>query len=135
VSKSDFLEAEILDHVIGNAAYSPPATLHLALFTAAPSDSGGGTEVAAGDYGRLALTNNATNFPAASGTSPTTKTNGVAFTFPAAVAAWGTIVAWALMTAATGGNILYHGAVSPSKAVGAGDVAEFAAGALTITED
>jgi hypothetical protein len=42
---SDFLETKVLGHVFGGAAYTAPGTLHVALYTAAPSDSGGGTEV------------------------------------------------------------------------------------------
>ena len=37
------------------------AAIYLALFTAMPSDSGGGTEVSGGSYARVAITNNATN--------------------------------------------------------------------------
>ena len=42
---SDFLETKVLEHVFGGSAYTAPTTLHIALYTAAPSDSGGGTEV------------------------------------------------------------------------------------------
>lgn len=131
--KSDFLEDEILDHILGNAAYSPPATVHIALFTAAPSDSGGGTEVSGGAYARAAVTNNATNWPAASGGA---KSNGTAITFPTPTANWGTIVAFAIMTASTGGNILYWGLITPNKTVNNGDPApSFPAGDLDVTED
>lgn len=63
--KSDFLELELLDHVLGNAAYSAPATVHFAWFTALTGEAGGGTEATGGGYARVAVTNNATNFPAA----------------------------------------------------------------------
>ena len=49
-SKSDYLENEILDHVLGGADYSRPATVYIALYTAAPTDAGGGTEVTGGSY-------------------------------------------------------------------------------------
>jgi hypothetical protein len=135
VSKSDYLEAQILNHVLGGTTFTKPATVHVALYTTAPTDAGGGTEVTGGAYARVAVTNNATNFPAATGTSPTTKTNGTAITFPQATANWGTVVGWGIRDAATAGNLLYHGAVSPTKAVNQNDTAEFAAGQLTITED
>ena len=35
-SFSNFLELDLLDHCFGNAAYSAPATLYVALFTATP---------------------------------------------------------------------------------------------------
>jgi hypothetical protein len=130
--KSDDLENKILDHVLGGGDYTRLATVYVALFTVTPSDSGGGTEVSGGAYARVAVTNNATNFPAASGGA---KSNGTAITFPAASANWGTVVAFAIMSASSGGVILYWGPVSPNKAVNSGDTASFAIGDLDITED
>ena len=45
MSFTNFLETEILDHVFAGAAYSAPGTHYLALYTAAPGETGGGTEV------------------------------------------------------------------------------------------
>jgi hypothetical protein len=131
-SKSDFLENEILDHVLGNAAYSAPATVYVGLFTAAPTDAGGGTEVTGGSYARVAVTNNATNWPAASGGA---KSNGAAVTFPTATASWGTVLAFGIFDAVSAGNLLYWADLTVSKAVGDGDTAEFAIGDIDITED
>jgi hypothetical protein len=105
-SKSDFLELELLDHVLGNAAYTAPANIHVALFTVAPTDAGGGTEVTGGSYARVQVTNNATNFPAA---AAGLKQNGTAINFAQATADWGTVVAFGLFDAATSGNLLYWG--------------------------
>ena len=41
---SDYLEDKVLDHVFGGVAYTQP-TKHVALYTVAPTDTGGGTEV------------------------------------------------------------------------------------------
>lgn len=131
-SKSDYLENEILDHVLGGGDYSRPGTVYIALFTAAPTDAGGGTEVTGGSYARVAVTNNATNWPAASSGS---KSNGVAFTFTQATANWGTVVAFGIFDAASAGNLLYWGDLTASKSVENGDTAEFAVGGITITED
>lgn len=135
-SKSNFLENEILDHILSAATYTAPGTVYVALYTVTPSDtstgSSGGTEVTGGSYARASVTNNATNWPAASGGS---KSNGTAITFPTATADWGTVVAFAITTAATLGEILYWGAVSPSKVVSNGDTAQFAIGQLVVTED
>lgn len=130
-SFSDFLELELLDHVFGNAAYSAPATLHVALFTAAPSDTGGGTEVSGNAYARAAVPNNATNFPAASAGS---KSNGTAITFPQATpAGWGVVTALGIFDAASGGNLLAWADLAASKTVDPLDTVSFAIGALTIT--
>jgi hypothetical protein len=67
-SFSNYLENELLDHVFGAAAYSAPATLYVGLSTADPTDDDSGLAEPSGNgYARVAVTNNATNFPAASG--------------------------------------------------------------------
>lgn len=130
--KSDYLENEILDHVLGGGDYSRPGTVYVALFTVAPGDEGGGTEVSGGSYARASVTNNNTNWPAASGG---VKANGAAIEFPTATADWGTVVAVGIFDASTGGNLLYWNALAVSKAVSNGNTPSFAVGAITITED
>ena len=129
MSKTDFLENKVLDAVTGKTAFGT-ITCRVALFTAAPSDAGGGTEVTGGSYARVTTAGADWN-AAASGSV----TNANAITFPTASASWGTITHFALMDAATGGNMLRWAALGTSKAVGNGDTASFAAGALTLTED
>jgi len=85
-SKSNYLENKVLDHVLGGGDYTRPATVYVALYTVAPSDTGGGTEVTGGSYARAAVTNNSTNWPAASGGE---KSNGTEITFETATASWG----------------------------------------------
>jgi len=131
-SKSDYLENELLDHVLGGADYSRPATVYVALYTVAPTDAGGCTEVSGGSYARVAVTNNATNWPAAASGA---KANGTEITFPTASANWGTVVAFAILDAATVGNFLYWGDLTTSKTVNNGDTAKFAVGDLDVTED
>jgi hypothetical protein len=127
-SLSDFSEDEILDHLLGGATYTPPATLYLAVFTAAPTDAGGGTEVTGGSYARLAITNNLTNFPASSGGA---KSNGAVLDMVTASAGWGTVVAYALFDASSAGNMLGWADLTSSVIINNGDTLRFAAGALT----
>ena len=129
-SFSDHLEDELLDHVFGNAAYSAPATVYIALYTAAPSDSGGGTEVSGGSYVRKSVANNLTNWPSSSGGA---KDNGTEITFVTATASWGTVTHFGIFDAATAGNLLGWAALGTSKPVGNGDTAKFAVGALDLT--
>jgi len=131
-SKSDYLENELLDHVLGGADYGRPATVHVALYTVAPTDAGGGTEVSGGAYARVPVTNNATNWPAASAGA---KSNGTEITFPTAEADWGECVAFAILDAASNGNFLYWADLTTSKTIGNGDTAKFGVGDLVITED
>lgn len=131
-SKSNYLENILLDEVLGGDDYTPPATVYIALFTSAPSDSGGGTEVSGGSYARVAVTNNATNWPAA---SAGVKQNGTDVTFAQATAGWGTVVAFAVFDAGSSGNMLYWGALTASRTVAINDTVSFPTGSLTFTED
>lgn len=133
--KSDYLEAKLLDHVLGATTYTPPATVYIALFSATPSDSGGGTELSGNNYARAAVTNNTTNWPNATGTNPTSKANGVPFNFPAASADWVAAVAFGIFDASTGGNLLYWAPLTASVTVLSGKTAQFNAGNLTVTDD
>lgn len=135
-SKSDYLELEVLDHVLGGADYTRPATVYVALFTARGTDnqSDAGTnftEVSGGSYVRKSVTNNATNFPAA---SAGVKSNGVAITFATASADWGTVIAFGIYDASTAGNLMYWADLTVSRVIVNGDTPSFAIGALTITE-
>lgn len=127
-SKSDYLEDKILNHVLRNVAYTSPSSVYVALFTVTPSDSGGGTEVSGGAYARTAGTFGA---PSPSGTT----SNSSDVTFPTATADWGTIVAFGIFDASSAGNLLYWGAVSPTRVVSNGVTAKFVAASLVVTED
>lgn len=131
-SLSDYLENEILDHVIGASSWSAPATLYFALYTSAPSDAGGGTEVTGGGYARVSKTNNLTNFPAASAGS---KSNANDIDFGTASADWGTITHVAVLDAASSGNLLFWGALTASKTVQNGDGFKFLATKLVFSLD
>lgn len=130
-SFTDFLELEVLDHVFGAAAYTAPATLYVGLSTTTITDAGGNiTEPSGGSYARVAVTNNATNFPAASAGS---KSNGTAITFTTATGSWGTVIDFFIGDASSAGNILGYGTLTSSRTISSGDSASFAISALTIT--
>ena len=126
MSFTNFLETEILDHVFGGAAYTAPTTLYLGLFSAAPDDTGGGTELSGNAYARL---------PMAMTISGNTASNTDAEEFATATASWGTITHVGVFDASTSGNLLAYGALSESKSVGTGDVFRIPAGDLDITLD
>ncbi|HEY4760040.1 MAG TPA: hypothetical protein VIH42_05610 [Thermoguttaceae bacterium] len=129
---SDYLELELLDHVFGNAAYSAPATIYFGLWTAALTDVS--TGAAANEvpntngYARQSLTNNLTNFPAASGGA---KSNGVAITgWAAAGGNWGTVTHLGCLDSGTygAGNMLAWCDLTVSKTINNGDTAQIAIG-------
>lgn len=121
---SDYLEGKIIDHVFRTGALAKPAGLYFSLFTAAPSDAGGGTEVAGGGYARVAVTPLDVNFAAPGVVGGVTVTsNSGAVTYPAPNAAWGLVTHWGVLDAASAGNLLFWGALTASKTIGNGDPA------------
>lgn len=133
-SFSDYLENKVLDEVFGGTAFAAPATIYVGLFTVAPTDAGGGTEVGTGtwtNYARVAVTNNTTNFPNASGGA---KSNGTAISYGAATTSGPvTVVAMGLFDALTSGNLLAWADLTTNKTVNNGDTPSFAIGELDIT--
>ena len=122
---TNYEENLLLNHILGGAAYTNPATWYLALYTATPGELGGGTECVGGAYARVTLTNNTTNFPT---TTTGTKSLGVAAAFAEATNNWGTITGFALCDAASGGNICMYGNLTTPVVIAQGDVARVAVG-------
>lgn len=139
---SDFLENKFIDHLFRNRSYTVPSTIYVGLYTAAPSDSGGGTEVTGGSYARVLVgpsdsawqsTQGTTTAVASSGTGGNTS-NGSTITFPTPSANWGTVTHFGVFDASTSGNLLIWGALTASKNINNGDPAPtFSATALSIT--
>jgi hypothetical protein len=129
---ADYLENELLDHVLSAATFTAAATLYFALFTAAPSDAGGGTEATGGAYARVAKTNNATNFPAASGGS---KSNGTDIDWGTFTADLGIITHVAVIDAAAAGNYYFWGSLASPRDVKNGDSAKYPATKLVFAFD
>lgn len=129
-SLSDFAENAWMQHLCASA-YTPPATVYLALCTADPTDAGTGAsmnEVAnSGAYARKAIT-----FGAA---ASRVITQNATVTFDQASGSWGTVTHWAVTDSATygAGNMLAHGTLGTSKSVVAGNTPSVANGQVTIT--
>lgn len=138
--KSLSLEKSLLDSVLGGTAYTPPGTVYVALSTALYSTTATGASMSevsttSTAYARVAVTNNTTNWPAASGSVvPASKSNGTAITFPTATGAWGTVRAFYIVDASTSGNVLMGADLGTAKTPVSGDVCSFAIGALVWTE-
>lgn len=132
-SLANYAENKALDHVFGGPDFTRPATLYLGLSTTLINDDGTGiTEPVGGGYARLAITNNATNFPAAVNGA---KSNGVEFRFAVANGDWGLCTHWFFSDGDPGGNIIGHGELSVHKLVRAGDTPRFAVGELDLACD
>ena len=124
MSFTNFLETEILDHVFAGAAYTAPGTHYLGLFTAAPGEAGGGTELSGSAYARQTV-----DFA----TSGATTSNDAAIEFPTATGSWGTVTHVGVFDAVSSGNLMAYATLSSSKAIATGDVFRVPSGDLDIT--
>lgn len=126
-SFSDYTENKVLDHVVGKTSFTMPS-VYVALFTAAPSDSGGGTEVSGGSYARKSTAG--ADWTAAS-SGATSNANAITFVTP--TGSWGTVVAFGLFDASTSGNLLAWADLTTNQAIGTGNTVSFAIGDLDLT--
>ena len=126
MSFTNFLETEILDHVFAGAAYTAPGTKYLALYTAAPGETGGGTELSGDAYARQSV---------AFTTSGNTTSNNAAVEFPTATGSWGTITHVGVFDAVSSGNLMCYATFTASKVIASGDVFRVPSGDLDITLD
>lgn len=131
-SFSNYLENALLNQIFRGTAYSFPGTLYVGLYTVAPSDAGGGTEVSGNSYARVSVTANTSNW--VESTAGATS-NSSAITFPQATGNWGTVVALGIFDASTSGNLLAWADLTTSKLIGNGDTPSFASGDLDVTLD
>jgi len=127
-SFSDYTENLVLTYLFTTGSVTRPTAWYVGLFTAAPSDTGGGTEVTGNAYARVV-----TGTISGSGTA-TTFSNAAAIEFAAASGGnWGT-VGWAgIFDASTGGNLLAWAPLTTSRVINDGDVFRIPATSLTIT--
>ena len=149
---SNYLENELLDHILGEGARNyTPTTLFIALFAdtgsgvAAALESGTSSTSGTANWGFYEIqtsgstnyTRKAVDFNAASSGSAT---NNGAVTFDQAGAnyntaggAGNTVTHIAIMDAVSAGNVLFYGALSVSKTVTTGDTFQINDTALTVS--
>lgn len=123
---SDYLEDAFLDHFLGTTSTSSPTNVYVGLHTADPTDAGTGAEVSGNGYARQTI-----GFDAS---SSGTASNSSAIEFPAASGGnWGTITHIGIYDALTGGNLLFHSALTATKIISDGDIFKIAASGVDIT--
>lgn len=138
---SDFLENKLIDQLFRGQAAPTTSTLYVGLLTAAPSDSGGGTEVSGNSYARVAVTSSLANWAGTQSAGSTTASSGTggqtsnnsAITFPTPSGTWGTVTHFGIYDATSGGNLLFWGALTISKTINQSDTVTFPAASLSIT--
>ena len=124
---SNYLENNLLDHVLRGTSYTSPTTVFVGLYTSDPGDDNSGAECTGGAYARQTL-------------SVTTASGGIVtssadVTFPQATDNWGTISHIGLLDAVTAGNLLMHTPLTTSKTIELGDIFKVPLGNLTATLD
>lgn len=131
---TDTVEQALLDHFLTDPTYTPPSTLYIGLSSTTPTDAGGNiTEPSTGSYARVSTT--ASDWGAATGTAPATKSNTSTKTFPTATGDWvsgSNLTHFVIMSASTSGTCLAWGVLTVAKAVLNGDTPSFAASALVL---
>jgi hypothetical protein len=136
---TNFWENEFIDHFFRGRSYTVPTDYYIALFTAAPGETGGGTEVAGGSYARVQVATGFANWEGTNGETTNVDSAGTGgntqnrntITYAAPTGNWGSISHMAAMDALTSGNMCFYGALATPKTVNNGDPApSFGAGAL-----
>ena len=130
---SDYLEDTLLKHLMANAgtngANYDTSTLafYVSLHTGNPGeDNTGANEISGSGYARQAAT-------FGNVTSGSVSTNAT-ISFPQATSNYSADVTYiGIYDAASGGNLLFYGALSSAKTVTSGDVFQINSGSLTIT--
>ena len=126
MSFSDTFETRVLTWVFTNSSATRPTAWYVALFTSAPNDAGGGTEVSGGAYARQSVTFSV---------SGNTATNSGAVEYPTATAGYGTVTHVGIFDASSGGNLIAYAALTASKTIDTGDALRLPAGDLDVTLD
>jgi hypothetical protein len=126
MSFTNDLETRVLQWALTNGSPTRPTAWWVGLFTAAPGEAGGGTEVSGNGYTREAVTFTV---------SGNLATNDAAIEWPTATGTWGTITHIAVFDAETSGNMLVYASLTSSKTIASGDVLRIPLGDLDITLD
>ncbi len=139
---TNYAENKILDATIRAQAIGAPATWYIGLDTVACDEAGGGTEVATGNYARVAVTASLANFAgtqsagstaASSGTNGTTSNNNaITWTTPNYTV---TVVSMRWWDASTSGNPWICTNLTSSKTINSGDTVSFPAAGLSFQID
>lgn len=135
---SDYLEQGVLNYTLRGQSLSQPSAIYVALFTANPTDANNtANELQDSGYARQDAANGGSvasgwAAPTASGTGHVCS-NANALEFPPIVDGSVTVTHFGLYDAATGGNLLYHGAFDTARTLQIDDVVSVAIGALSVT--
>jgi hypothetical protein len=126
MSLTNTFETTTLTWLLTASSATRPTAWYIGLFTAAPNDTGGGTEVSGVSYVREAVTFTVTG---------DTASNSAAVEWPVAGGSWGTITDLAIFDAVTAGNMIGYATLTAAKTIATGDVFRVPVSELTVTLD
>jgi len=126
MSLTNTFETTTLTWLLTANSATRPTAWYIGLFTAAPNDTGGGTEVSGTGYVREAVTFTVTG---------DTASNSAAVEWPVAGGSWGTITDLAIFDAVTAGNMIGYATLTSAKTIATGDVFRIPLGDLDVTLD
>lgn len=125
MSLTDSFANTALDALLGSSTLLG-STVWIGLLLALPNPDGTGVvEPTGGAYARVAIANDATHWPAASGRA---KTHAANIVFPTASGDWGTVVAVGVFSALTGGVLKLYDLLNEQRTIQNGDNFDFVAG-------
>ena len=126
MSLTNTFETTTLTWLLTANSATRPTAWYIGLFTAAPNDTGGGTEVSGTGYVREAVTFTVTG---------DTASNSGAVEWPVAGGSGGTITDLAIFDAVTAGNMIGYATLTSAKTIATGDVFRIPVGDLDVTLD
>lgn len=126
MSFTNATETLVLQWLLTAGSPTRPTAWYIGLFTTAPTETGGGTELSGSGYVRRSATFTV---------SGDTASNSAAIEFPEATGSWGTITHAAVFDALSGGNMIASGALATSKLIGTGDILRIPVGGFDVTLD
>ena len=125
-NKTNYMRDAVVNISRGNT-FTAPTKVYLALWIGDPTVTGAaGAEVTGGGYARQEIVWDAP--------TPPGETQNAAITFPIATANYGTVTHLVQFDAVTGGNPMYFGPWTASKAINIDDVAQVLVGELELDE-
>jgi hypothetical protein len=139
---SNFLTNKIIDFVMRGQAYTPPATVFVALATTTGSSAACGTEATYTGYARVAVTSSLANWSGTQGATTTAVSSGtsgqtsnnVTVSFGAPTSGPTTVTEFCVFDGVTGSNLLWRAPLTTPKTLNNGDAApSFAISALSWT--
>lgn len=131
MSLSNDLETKLLDHIGGNATYTPPATIYWGMSLTSMANDAAPTEPSGGSYARVSKTL-ADFWANAVGSA---MANAQSVVFPQATAGWGDCIYLFAADASSGGNVLYWFPIVPTLPVITNDTITWAAGTIILNGD